>query len=257
MDGISAVKGEVILRTTDPAGLPARIGAALPDSVRQIEIIGLAGDMTPLATWGAGVPLDLVMTDPVAELALLYRCAELLDAHPVRVSLPFEVGLARAMKLALALGFAVRLQGHQPTWLAVAEARAALVDYLHNPTVSQPVEPFHGLLVSFVHDQPVSLWSLLEQDPAEIQVIDDDGALVRDAGPASLGEFQAQLLATGGECSDCPWLSRCGGYFKWPVRDFTCAAAGSGIQRLFSDIEAAAGALRADLSAAEAPPEPG
>jgi hypothetical protein len=234
-----------ILSTGDPAEPQALFGPKRPASLAFIQLTDLAGDMAPLADWGDGVPLDLLMGDPAAELPLLYRCTGLSVRHPVRVTVPFRPGLARAVKLALSLGFAVRLHGHQPSPEAVAEARQALAEYLHNPTVSQPVEPFHTLLIAFLHETQVALWSLLERDPAEVRVLDERGEPVPRQGPASVAAFRDALLAAGGECRGCPYLSRCDGYFKWPHSDYSC----TGVKRLFADLEAAADALRADLAA--------
>ncbi|MFB1486334.1 MULTISPECIES: hypothetical protein [unclassified Thiocapsa] len=238
-----------ILRTCDPAEPRALFGSETPENLAFIQLTGLAGDLTPLADWGDGVPLDLLMGDPVVELPLLYRCTGLSVRHPVRVTVPYRPGLARAVKLALSLGFSVRLHGHQPSPEAVAEARQALAEYLHNPTVSQPVEPFHTLLIAFLQDTPVALWSLLERDPAEVRVLDERGEQAPGQGPDSVAAFRDALLAAGGECCGCPYLSRCDGYFKWPRSDYSCI----GVKRLFAEVETAADALRADLAAHTTP----
>jgi radical SAM protein with 4Fe4S-binding SPASM domain len=169
------------------------------------------------------------MGDPVVELPLLYRCTGLLARHPVRVTVPFRPGLARTVKLGLSLGFTVRLHGHQPSPEAVAEARHALAEYLHNPTVSQPVEPFHSLLISVLHEKPVALWSLLERDPAEVRLIDERGEPAPGQGPASVVAFRDALVAAGG---DCRYLSCCDGYFKWPHSDYAC----TGVKSLFGKL---------------------
>jgi hypothetical protein len=234
-----------ILSTADPAEPRALFGSKWPVGLEFIQLTDLAGDMTPLADWGDGVPLDLLMGDPMAELPLLYRCTGLTVRHPVRVTVPFRPGLARAVKLALSLGFSVRLHGHQPSPEAVAEARQALAEYLHNPTVSRPVEPFHTLLIAFLQETPVALWSLLERDPAEVRVLDERGEPAPGQGPESAAAFRDALLAAGGECCGCSYLWRCDSYFKWARSDYSC----TGVKRLFGDLEAAANALRADLAA--------
>jgi hypothetical protein len=234
----------IILSIADAAEPRARFGPDTPAGLAFIQLTGLVSDMAPLADWGEGVPLDLIMGDPVAELPWLYRCTGLLVKHPVRVTVPFRPGLARAVKLALSLGFAVRLHGHQPTPEALLEARRSLAEYLHNPTVAQPVEPFHSLLISFLHETPVALWSLLERDPAEVCLIDEWGEPTPGQGPASVSDFRDALVAAGGECRACRYLSRCDGYFKWPRTDYDC----TWVKDLFGDLEAAASELRADLA---------
>lgn len=235
----------VILGTSDPAAPHALFGPIPPADLAFIRLTGLTGDLAALAHWGAGVPIDLLMQDPVAELPFLYRCTDLSTRHPVRITVPWRPGLARAVKLALSLGFAVRLHGHQPGPEALAEAQQALAEYLHNPTVAQPVEPFHGLLVSFLHHTPMQLWSLLERDPVQVCEIDEQGEPAPGQGPRSVAAWREGLLAAGAECRDCPYLSRCDGYFKWPQATYAC----TGVKRLLGAIEAAASGLRADLDA--------
>jgi hypothetical protein len=239
-----------ILRTADPAGLKSRIGPSVPEGIAFVQISPIACDMTPLEDWGEGLPIDLTLADPASELPWLYRCTGLLARHPVRVTVPLRPGMARAAKLALSLGFAVRLTGHRPVPEAVAEARHALDLYLHNPTVEQPVEPFQGLLLAFLHDMPVDLWSLLEENPEAIEVLDQQGQVEPDRGPASATDFRDFLVASGADCAICPWLAVCGGYFQWPRADYDC----SGVKALFDDLRAAATELRqalADYSGAE------
>jgi hypothetical protein len=225
--------------------LRAAFGAEIPDGVAFVQLTALTGDLAPLADWGDGLAVDLVMADPEAELPLLYRCTPLLARHPVRVTIPWLPGLARAVKLAVSLGFAVRLVGSQPSAATVEEARQALDMFLHNPTVAQPVEPFHGLLIAFLHQTPVDLWDLLERDPAQIRVLDERGEPLSDQGPESLSGFRESLRAAAAECCACPWLASCGGYFKWPRIDFAC----DGVKRLFADLDAAAAELRQSLAA--------
>lgn len=235
----------VILRTPDPAEPPALLGRDIPATVLFIQITDPSPSMTPLADWGEGLPIDLVMADPAVELPLLYRCTSLLARHPVRVTVPWRPGLAGAVKLAVSLGFAARLAGHQPTSEALAEALRALDGYLHNPTVAQPVEPFHGLLLAFLHDAPVLLWSLMERDPAQLRVLDHQGRALANQGPISVAAFRDDLLAAGAECGECPWWAVCGGYYKWPDPAYAC----TGVKDLFALIRDAADELRRGLAA--------
>ena len=236
---------QVILRTADPVAIRALLGPEVHERVLFVQLTDLTVDLGALADWGEGLAIDLLMADPAAELPLLYRCTVLLDRHPVRVTVPLLPGLARAVKLAVSLGFAVRLTGHQGASEVVAQAQAALADYLHNPTVAQPVEPFHSLLLAFLNDTPVVLWSPLEQDPAEVLSLDDQGEAVPDQGPASVSAWCETLVIAGAECRDCPGLKPCGAYFKWPRTDYDC----TGVKSLFADLHAAAAELRAGLAA--------
>ncbi len=235
----------LIVRAGVAAELRAALGAEVPDGVVFLQLTALTGDMAPLADWGDGLAVDLVMTDPAIDLSFLYGCTPLLARHPVRVTIPWLPGLARAVKLAVSLGFPVRLVGPQPGPAAVEEARQALDLFLHNPTVAQPVEPFHGVLGGFLHETPVDLWHLLERDPAQTCVLDTRGEVLPDQGPASVTAFRESLLAAGTECCACPWFASCGGYFKWPRTDVAC----DGVKQLFADLASAAVELRQALSA--------
>jgi hypothetical protein len=241
----------VILRAADPSELRGVLEVGSPERVAFAQLTDLNADLTPLEGWAEGLALDLVMTDPVAEHPLLYRHARMLACLPRRVSIPWVQGLARATKLAVSLGFGVRLTGHQPVPEAVAEAQQALDTFLHNPTVDQPVEPFHGMLIALVHERPVRLWSLMERDPAEIRVLDERGMELPDQGPACTSAFRDGLVAAGAECRGCEWLAWCEGYFKWPDTDFAC----SGIRRLLGDLRAAATELRGGLDTLHEQPE--
>jgi len=235
----------LIVRAAAAAQLRAAFGDAVPDGVAFLQLTALTGDLAPLADWGDGLAVDLVMTDPAIELPLLYRCTPLLARHPVRVTIPWLPGLARAVKLAVSLGFPVRLVGPQPSAAALEEARQALDLFLHNPTVAQPVEPFHGLLGGLLHATPVDLWDLLERDPAQTRILDARAEVLPDQGPASVTVFRETLRAAGAECCACPWFASCGGYFKWPRIDFSC----DGVKQLFADLDAAAAELRQGLAA--------
>jgi hypothetical protein len=43
---------------------------------------------------------------------------------------------------------------------------------------------------------------------------------------------------------DCPFFAYCGGYFKWPRRDYDCA----GVKRLFDTLQTAATEVRQALA---------
>ena len=68
-------------------------------------------------------------------------------------------------------------------------------------------------------------------------------AVAPDAG---LDVWMEQALATADECRTCAFLQNCGGYFKWPHRDYACA----GVKRLFGELREAAAELRRDLASA-------
>ena len=63
-----------------------------------------------------------------------------------------------------------------------------------------------------------------------------------------LGSGHVQVLRCQrreGECCECEFFAHCGGYFKWPRKDYDC----SGVKTLFRTLRDASAALRHDLNA--------
>jgi hypothetical protein len=252
---VPAYRGrEILVRSQDPAVLVQALPDGTLDRLAGVQLLSLTVDVDVMADWGYGVPVDLVMRSPGTEFPLLYRHARLLDKHPVRVSIAALPELFKAVKVASALGFAVKLDVGQPAPAAVEAMQAVLDFYLHHPSVAQPVEFFHTTLLSLYRQTPVTLWEVQEDDPAYVRYITDDGSETIARHPVGepvtgdLGSFvsalQQELLAERGECCACEFLAHCGGYFKWPRKDYGC----SGVKTLFRTLRDASAALRHDLS---------
>ena len=247
-------QGRLIVRTDEPTILPAALGEEDPARVAAVQVLSLDTDTEALNAWAPGLPVELVMGD-AAEFPLLYRHTNLLDNHPARVVVPVQPGFAKAVKVAVSLDFAVRLDVGQPGPASIEELSAVLEFYLRQPTVAQPIEYFHGSLLGFYHDEPVPLWVVLDEYPDGLRYVADDGmeslsgrlasvevALPPDAG---LEIWIEQVLATAEECRNCEFFKHCGGYFKWPRRDYDCA----GVKQVFGVLRDAAAELRRDLDA--------
>ena len=252
---VPAYRGqEVLVRSPDPATLVQ----ALPDGALEklvgVQLLSLTADVDTLANWGYSVPVEVVMCSPQTEFPLLYRHAKLLDKHPVRVSIPVLPGLFKAVKVASALRFHVKIEVGQPEPAAIEALQSVLEFYLHHPSVSQPVEFFHTALLAFYHRRLVTLWDVQEEDPAAIRYVTDDGRETVARHPVDvrvtgdLGRFvtafQQELLAEQGECCACEFFAHCGGYFKWPRKDYDC----SGVKTLFHTLRDASEGLRHDLT---------
>jgi len=247
-------EGRLIVRAHDPAALIAALEPEDPERVIAIQLLALDSDSEPLNAWAPGLPVELVMGDP-AEFPLLYRHTNLLDNHPVRVAIPVAPGFGKAVKVAVALDFAVRLEPGQPDPALIEELTAVLEFYLRQPTVAQPIEYFHGALLGFYHDEPIPLWLILDENPGIVRYIADDGteslggrlasAALTIAPDADLPTWIDQTLAAAEECRTCEFLRSCGGYFKWPRRNYDCV----GVKRVFGLLQAAAAELRRDLEA--------
>ncbi len=243
-----------IARGQNPAALPTVLAAADWENLVYLQLPLSPATVDELAQWREPVPLDLVLTEPVQHYPLLYRCSPLLDHCSIRVSIPVTPGFSKAVKLAVSLQFAVKLEITPPEPVLIEELAQVLKLYLHRSTVAQPIEPFHSSLLAFFHQQPVNLWTIQEEDPAMFRHVTEPGEerlpgrLSDIPAQADSGAFaeawRRQLLAENSECGGCPFLEYCGGYFKWPERAFRC----DGVKMLFGMLQQAATELRQDLA---------
>ena len=200
-------------------------------------------------TWASALPLDVLVRNPTVEYPFLYNFSKLLDKHPVRISISVKNGFVKAVRLALALGFSVKLEVGQPDASLIGELDEVLDLYLHRSEVSQPVEYFHSTFLSFFNrKQSSNLWSVQEEDPEQYRFISNEGVETVSPrfGELDWKELKPTLAAqsTMTECDGCEFLEPCGGYFKWPNKEFDC----EGVKALFSSLSLAAEELRNDLA---------
>lgn len=252
---VAAYSGQqIIVRSDSPAELVRALGERELENLVGVRLLSLTADVDPLAAWGYSVPVELVMRQPETEFSRLYGHAKLLDKHPVRVSIPVISGFSKAVKVATALQFTVKLEINQPDPMAVEEARTVLDFYLHHSSVTQPIEFFHSALLAFYRHDPATLWDMMEEDPARLRFVTDDCVetiarqhdevnLLRCDLDSFLSLFKEELLAGRGECCGCEFFNNCMGYFKWPRRGFSCV----GVKKLLGAIKEAANELRQDL----------
>ena len=187
----------------------------------------------------------------------MYQYAPLLARHPIRVTVPVVQGFSKVVKLAASLNFAVKLEGSQPDPAIVEELSRVVHFYLHQGTVSEPIEYFHSLFLAFYRGDAVTLWAVQEEDPSGNRYITDEGIeTVSRRFPAArphqdvssfVRTFRESVLAEQGECCRCDFLEYCSGYFKWPRNDYGC----DGVKRLFQTLRLAARQLRDDIGACD------
>ena len=243
----------VIVRTDQASELVARVSEEDLKYLVCVQLLSLDGEVDGLIHWGDLVPVDIVMRD-LAEFPKLYRYSDLLENHPVRVSIPVAPGCYKAVKLAVSLNFAVKLViTQQPDQALIGELAQVLDLYLHRPNVAQPVEYFHSTFLGFYHGAATTLWSVQEEDPTVIRYVTDEGRETISprlngftrAGDfdAVVADYQRALLAEKGECEGCEFWDNCGGYFKWPDKQYRC----DGVKSLFRTLKEAAGELHSEL----------
>lgn len=237
-------EGPLVLRVARAADVP-RVGEAPAERVVWVETtVDLAG-----SGWPPGVGLDLLVTDPERQAALLYGVAPLRHERPLRVTIAVEPGVAKAARVAMALHLPVRLDARQPTAGAVAELATVLEAYLHDPQATEPVEFFHSALAHGLHGLPTTLWQALERDPASSRRIADDGRPDPREPPPDEGFVAghlARLVAAGADCAACRFRELCAGCFKWPDPAYDCGP----VLGLLQTLAAAAARLAHDLEEA-------
>ena len=257
---VEAYRGrDLIVRSHDPSEMVQRLNIEDMARISNLQILGTGGDIDSLMHWDHPVPVDLVVQYPEADLPLLYRYSPLLAERPVQVSVPVAAGFSKVVKLALSLNFAVKLEVSQPEPALIEELLRVATLYLHQSTVSQPVEFIHSIFLGFYNRNPVTLWAIQEEDPALIRYVTDQGAEIlsqRFAGvelkygvTSFIKEFTEELLSEKQECCDCGFFKNCSGYFKWPRKEYRC----DGVKSIFQRLKDAADELRADLASFHTP----
>lgn len=257
---VRAYRGRnIIVRSHDPYEIVASLADVDMGFVSYVQILSPHGESEALTRWEHALPVDLVVQDPRWDLPLLYEVAPLLARHPVRVTVPVVQGFSKMVKLATSLNFAVKLEGSQPDPSLTEEMLQVVHAYLHQETVSEPIEYFHGLFLAFYRGDPVSLWAVQEEDPARNRFITDTGEETLSQRfpavhpPHDIASFmsvlQDSVRSEQSECLRCDFLEQCSGYFKWPPGDYGC----DGVKRIFQTLKRAAGQLRDDLASYHAP----
>lgn len=222
---------DVIVRSSSPRELVECLRNADLAPVRFMQLPSTLEDTSCLENFGPGVPLDIVLENP-AQYQQLYSYSNLLDSHPVRITIPLISGFSKAVKLAISLRYAVKLDVQQPDEDMFIELESVLDLYLHLSSVNQPIEFFHSVLLSFYRDEPVSLWEITETDPASVLYVHDDGSVAN-----------VDLNTETRDCHECEFRDRCHGYFKSPDRNYNC----DGVKHIFRILAHAADEVRHDL----------
>jgi hypothetical protein len=245
----------VIVRSPDPAELAVILTEKNTEKLACLQLLSLDTDIGALLLGEASVPLDLVMSSPHSDYPQLYDLAPLTSKYPVRVTMTVAPGFTKAVRLASSLNFAVKLAVMQPDADLVQEMSEVLDYYLHRSTVSQPIEFFHSILMAFIEEEPLNLWTIQEEDPVLFRYITDQGEetislrfAAADVGqnPSSfLDTLINKLLVEKGECTTCEFLNTCYGYFKWPCKDYAC----DGVKALLKTVKHTAQELKQDLAA--------
>lgn len=255
---VDAFQGrDLIVRSESLSELIDGLSRADPSAIKFIQLLAIPTDSYLLEGCAEGLPVEVVLTDPANQYQQLYGLVSLLDTHPVRIAIPVVNGFGKAVKLAVSLDFAVKLELGQPDEVLIGEVESILDVYLHRSYVRQPIEFFQTMLRSFYSNEPVSLWEIAEENPEQVRYITDDGgetisrrfARVKLNGDLAnfVNRLGEDLVSEGTECHDCEFFNRCGGYFKWPDKTYRC----DGVKRLFRTLATATDEMSRDLATYE------
>ena len=240
-------------RSAASPNVAALIGKAL---YVQIDVaMGCGGDLG----WASSAHgLDLRLIEP-SQASELYRYAWLIGRLPVRVSIPTTSGVASAVRIAIALGMAVKLAFPPRAAHDWEELDEVLDFYLHGRFVGQPVEPFHSLLQAAFARRREDVWRVQDEDPAYVRFATGQGQPTRPSrfecqgdGPLDnrlVARWRTVAARPGSACCDCRFLRDCGGYFLWPELSTHC-----NVPSLWNRVVQAAEQLTDDLQQEGASP---
>ncbi len=245
---------DVVIRSHDQAVLVESAAKVDPDRIVHLQLLSLAEEPEVLQELPEAIPLELVIEDVATQYALLYRYADILKTRPIRVRVPARPGLGKVIKVATAVGFPVILETGQPDRWTVEEMTTILDTYLHQSTMSAPVEFFHSLLIAYFRAEPLTIWEIQEEDPAAWRYVTDDGTIVLSKRLTlfpelseinSMDDLKAVVPSWNAQCTSCRFLKNCMGYFKLPDTSYHCRE----IIKFLGIIEEAAQDLRKDYDA--------
>jgi len=251
-------ENRIVLRIHNPVELQQCLPAVDPQNLIYVQWFVPSSDDNNAVLKQIEAPLDLVLSNPKVDFPCLYDYAALADECPLRVSIPVVPGFGKAVKLAVSLNCAVKLEVAQPDPALIAELAEIVRFYLHKATVTQTIEFFHSLLGSFFRQEPITLWEIQEENPVYARYITEQGEEIiaprfSGASPDYFeARFQEELIAGQAECCECDFLAQCQGYFKWPDRNYRC----DGVKSIFQMLRDAALELKNDLVTHDAGLEP-
>ena len=116
----------VIVRSDNPNELVTCLSRANLENVLYAQLVSPDVDLDPLMTWASALRMDVLVRNPADEYPFLYNFSKLLEKHPVRSSISVKNGFVKAVRLALALGFSVKLEVGQPDASLIAEMAEVL-----------------------------------------------------------------------------------------------------------------------------------
>src|SRR5262249_40443399 len=101
---------KLIVRSASPLELVNSLLHVDPAPIRFIQLLSTDDDSSVLEGFAVSLPLEIVLTNPAEHYLRLYNYKSLLDTHPIRIAIPVVPQFSNAVKVALSLNFAVKLE---------------------------------------------------------------------------------------------------------------------------------------------------
>ena len=165
----------VTVRSPDAGALIEAFSAVPQEKLLFLQVLSMDCDADALLHLGGARCRSTWSWSTRPRSSRLHPLRRAAGTHPVRVTVRAAAGMTKAVKVAEALNFSVKLDVGQPD-AAVGEELLALAEYyLRGANVTRPVEPLHALFLSFFSGNATNLWQLQEEDPATDRYVGDDG----------------------------------------------------------------------------------
>lgn len=244
---------DVIVRVGNVADIIAEAGRISLKNMEAVELIGIPADIELLSQLDEHAEVDLVLQDGERELSRLNALRESGMEEDIQIVVPVVPGFGETAKRACRLGYPVKLNIGALDLLDVEETLDLVNFYLHTPDLEEPLEFFHSFAQALFNEEALTMWDIMNENPAEIRYITDQGnevlsrRLAHMPATGDMSDFldrrKLQLLRERGECSQCRFFVNCNGYFKLPNPEFGC----DGVKRIFGTLKEAVKKLQEDV----------
>lgn len=210
MDGVNGTNGTngVILCASCGGDADAFI-EHYNDSLRQVHLD--AGNGSALPRFTGRKPVRKFFAQSKEEV--IRRSSELKQGHWL-VCPRFPIETPRDVSFITAMGIAVDL-----LYLVDELPEALVVDilkfYLHHPSLSVPVEPFHSILMAILEKKPLNLWSLHLLFPGVFSYVDENGIASSPDLLSKIDGYLKSLPRKEPACMSCAHFHTCFGWARY------------------------------------------
>ena len=156
---------KVIIRGTDPIDLAPALETVEAGNVLYITLPVSTAELIKITKIDNRLPVSFFVNGAKGELSRIYQLLPFIRSRRTRVSSSLHGGCLEAVRLAASLDIPVKLEVGQPAPKQIEVLRSLLDFYLYGRGNTQPIEFFHSVFHSMLHEQEANLWSIQEDDP--------------------------------------------------------------------------------------------